>query len=138
MKKILLILIFVQFFISCKDEINNIAIDNKNFITGNWDFLIENGFNCYKCHKIEFGINGTGNLIISSTEKIEFVYEVFPNNKIKFNFIKQGTQTFFKQSEVFYYKNQTINDFEYFDLLDLKSREIIHSLVRTPSSKNVK
>ena len=137
MKKILLILIVAQFFISCKDETNNLTIDNKNFIVGNWDFLIENGFNCYECNQIVFETNGTGNLIISSTEKIEFVYELFPNKKIKFDFIEKGTQTFFKESEMFYYKNQTINDFEYFDLLDLKNRAIIHSLIRTSSSKNV-
>jgi hypothetical protein len=138
MKKILFILIVAQLFISCKNETKNILVDNDNLVIGNWDFLIENGYNCYKCHKIEFGINGTGKLIISSTEKIEFVYELFPNNKIKFDFIKEGVQNFFKQPEVFYYKSQTINDFEYFDLLDLKNREIIHSLVRTSSSKNVK
>lgn len=134
MKKIISFLIIAQFFICCWNEKGNSIIEKDNSVTGNWSFIIANGYNCYTCPKIEFGSNGKGNLILSSTKKIEFDYKLLPDNKIQFDFNKDEVQSFFKQSDVFYYENQTVDNDEYFDLLDIKDREIIHSLIRNVSN----
>ena len=130
MKKILFVLIISQFFIFCRDEKKNITIEKHNPFMGKWSFIIQNGYNCYKCNKIEFGKNGTGNLIISSAKEIKFTYKLLPENKIKFDFNKGETQSLFEQSEVFYYENGTVDNFEQIDLLRIEDKYNIHTFIR--------
>lgn len=108
--------------------------ETDNPVTGNWSFLIANGYNCYTCPRIEFGNDGTGNLVMSSTNKIEFSYKLLSDNKIEFDFNKDKKQSLFKQSEVFYYEIHSADGFSYIDLLDVTDKEIIHTLV-APISK---
>ena len=128
MKRTLLVLLFVQLFICCRNEKKK--TDKNESVKGSWSFLISNGYNCYVCPKIQFGDTGNGNLILSSKRNVKFIYELLPDNRIRIDFDGKESQTLFKQSEVFYYENQTKDDSEYFDLIDLKEREIIHSLIR--------
>ncbi|MFY7741822.1 MAG: hypothetical protein ACOVQR_04185 [Flavobacterium sp.] len=101
----------------------------KNSFMGNWSFIIVNGYNCYTCPKIEFTNEDKGNLKLSETIKIEFIYKIMSDNKIEFTFSKGNKQSLFKQSEIFYYEIQKEGNFEYIDLLDANNKQIIHSLI---------
>lgn len=135
MKKTLFLFLFTQIFICCRIEKKN--IDTYERLNGNWSFMLSQGYNCYVCPKIEFGENGFGNLILSEKRKVKFKYEILTDNRIKFDFDEKAAQSIFKQSEVFFYENQIKDNLQYIDLLDVKERELIHSLVRElPKNKN--
>jgi hypothetical protein len=112
---------------SCKG--NSHDEQKKNSFTGDWSFLIVNGYNCYTCPKIEFTNNEKGNLKPSKTEKIDFSYKIMEDNKIEFMFSKGNKQSLFKQSEIFYYEIYKEGNFEYIDLLDANNKQIIHTLI---------
>ncbi len=124
MKKILFLLNLL--FLSC----NSIALKDNCF-EGNWSFHIANGFNCYSCPKIEFDNNGKGNLTLISSEKINFTYELIQSNQIKIDFKNSELQSFFKPSEIFYYEIETVDNHQYFDLIDIKNQEMIHTFIRS-------
>lgn len=109
----------------------------KKFV-GKWSFLIANGYQCYMCPEIEFIVNGTGDIVPLSTKKVKFNFETLPNNKIEFVFMDTISQSFFKKSDIYYYKIQTVEDHQYFDLLDLKTKKVIHTLIRQAPSNGYK
>lgn len=110
----------------------------ENRLVGKWNFLIANGYQCYMCPEIEFEDNGSGNFIPLTTKKIKFNFKTLPKNKIEFVFNDTISQSFFKKSDIFYYEIQTVEDHQYFDLLDLKTKKVIHTLIRQAPSNGYK